>query len=85
MTVFARAGKRRGVGSSLFDGRGRKENVSGIAGGKRIFGGLKAYLRATDHTSSNIISREEIISRDNCFKYIGSKLDLSVVTTRVLC
>jgi hypothetical protein len=26
-------------------------------GGKRIFGGLKAYLRATDHTSSNIISR----------------------------
>jgi mevalonate pyrophosphate decarboxylase len=26
-------------------------------GGKRIFGGLKAYLRATDHTSSNIIIR----------------------------
>jgi NADH:ubiquinone oxidoreductase subunit 5 (subunit L)/multisubunit Na+/H+ antiporter MnhA subunit len=25
---------------------------------KRIFGGLKAYLRATDHTSSNIISRD---------------------------
>jgi hypothetical protein len=25
---------------------------------KRISGGLKAYLRATDHTSSNIISRE---------------------------
>jgi hypothetical protein len=25
---------------------------------KHIFGGLKAYLRATDHTSSNIISRD---------------------------
>jgi hypothetical protein len=25
---------------------------------KRILGGLKAYLRATDHTSSNIISRD---------------------------
>jgi hypothetical protein len=29
-----------------------------IVGGKRTFGGLKAYLRATDHTSSNIISRD---------------------------
>jgi hypothetical protein len=27
-------------------------------GRKRILGGLKAYLRATDHTSSNIISRD---------------------------
>jgi hypothetical protein len=26
--------------------------------GRRIFDGLKAYLRATDHTSSNIISRD---------------------------
>jgi hypothetical protein len=26
--------------------------------GKRILGGLKAHLRATDHTSSNIISRD---------------------------
>jgi hypothetical protein len=25
---------------------------------KRILGGLKTYLRATDHTSSNIISRD---------------------------
>jgi hypothetical protein len=25
---------------------------------KRTFGGLKAYLRATDHTSNNIISRD---------------------------
>jgi hypothetical protein len=31
-------------------------------GQKRIFDGLKAYLRATDHTSSNIISRDEIIN-----------------------
>jgi hypothetical protein len=28
---------------------------------KRILGGLKAYLRATDHTSSNIISREDMV------------------------
>jgi hypothetical protein len=29
-------------------------------GRKRTFGGLKTYLRATDHTSSNIISRDEL-------------------------
>jgi hypothetical protein len=34
------------------DERGRRVD------GKRTFGGLKAYLRATDHTSSNIISRD---------------------------
>jgi hypothetical protein len=36
---------------------------------KRILGGLKAYLRATDHTSSNIISRETCVRahlRDGC-------------------
>jgi hypothetical protein len=32
-------------------------------GWKRIFGGLKAYLRATDHTSSNIISRDGYLLR----------------------
>jgi hypothetical protein len=31
-------------------------------GGKRTFGELKAYLRATDHTSSNIISRDKSMS-----------------------
>jgi hypothetical protein len=29
-----------------------------MVGRKRIFGGLKAYLQAMDHTSSNIISRD---------------------------
>jgi hypothetical protein len=37
-----------------WEGKIRKKNIRL----KRIFGGLKAYLRATDHTSSNIISRE---------------------------
>jgi hypothetical protein len=32
--------------------------VGNFIGRKRIFGGLKAYLRAADHTSSNIISRD---------------------------
>jgi hypothetical protein len=39
-----------------------KENVLGGNNKKtlrkRILGGLKAYLRATDHTSTNIISRD---------------------------
>jgi hypothetical protein len=37
-----------------------QENVSGYLTAKRILGGLKAYLRATDHTCSNIISRDII-------------------------
>jgi hypothetical protein len=31
---------------------------------KRILGELKAYLRATDHTSSNIISRDLIVQKN---------------------
>jgi hypothetical protein len=37
-----------------WEGKIGKKNI----GRKRILGGLKAYLRATDHTSSNIISRD---------------------------
>jgi hypothetical protein len=32
-------------------------------GRKYTFGGLKAYLRATDHTSSNIISRDWYVQK----------------------
>jgi hypothetical protein len=35
----------------------RNKTFRSIVEGKRTFGGLKAYLRATNHTSSNIISR----------------------------
>jgi hypothetical protein len=35
-----------------------EENVSASQEKKAYLGGLKAYLRATDHTSSNIISRD---------------------------
>jgi hypothetical protein len=40
-----------------------EENVSAsyVVAKKTYFGGLKAYLRATDHTSSNIISRDLIL------------------------
>jgi hypothetical protein len=31
-----------------------------MEGGKRTLGELKAYLRATDHTFSNIISRDTL-------------------------
>jgi hypothetical protein len=36
----------------------KNKTFRSIVEGKRTFGGLKAYLRATDHTSSNIISRD---------------------------
>jgi hypothetical protein len=38
-----------------FGGRAKPVKENPI---KRIFGGLKAYLRATNHTCSNIISRD---------------------------
>jgi hypothetical protein len=42
----------------LWKGKTGKKNQT-----KTYFGGLKAYLRATDHTSSNIIRREIVSNK----------------------
>jgi hypothetical protein len=46
----------------------RNKTFRSIGEGKRTFGGLKAYLRATDHTSSNIISRDKGVISPPWFK-----------------